>query len=93
MIPVCTFLLLSIQAPQLPWPALKGAGPTVLACMQRTSAKPVWGDFTARQLASLNRAESAAQGTWHSENEDWFKWQAGVVMNAFIRSRYAGNTS
>lgn len=67
------FILLfhSVQAPRLPWPALKGAGPTVLACVLRTSAKPVRGDFTARQLASLNQAESAAEGG-HCENEYWF---------------------
>lgn len=85
-------IFIFLQAPQLPWPALKGPGPTVLACTLQAAAKPVWEDFTARQPASLNPAESAAEGTWHSENQYSFNCQAGVMMDAFIRPRCAQNT-
>lgn len=51
------------QAPQLPWPALKGAGRITLACAHWRTASPVWEDFTAIQLASLRQADSAVEGT------------------------------
>lgn len=57
----------SLKAPQLLWPALKEAGQTARACVSRRTANPVWEDFTAIRLASLNRVDPAVGGTSDSD--------------------------
>lgn len=52
----------SLQAPQPLWPALKEAGQTAQACASRTTVNPVWEDFTATLLASLNPQDPAEGG-------------------------------
>lgn len=54
--------MLSFQAPQLLWPALKEAGQTAQACVSRTTANLVKEDFTASLLASLNLVDPAVAG-------------------------------
>lgn len=55
------------QAPQLLWRALREAGPTAQACVSRRTANPVWEDFTATLLASLNLLDFATRGTPNSD--------------------------
>lgn len=57
----------SLQAPQLPWPALKEAGQTAQACVSWRTANPVWEDFTATPPASLNLVDPAVGGTPNSD--------------------------
>lgn len=56
----------SLQAPLLPYPALKEAGQTAQACAARTTAGPVWGDFTVTLPASLHLVDPAEGGMPHS---------------------------
>lgn len=56
------FLLLSLQAPEPPKPALWEVCQTAQACIDQRIVKLVWGDFTVTLLASLSPAGSAVKG-------------------------------
>lgn len=59
----CFVLFFYTQAPQLLWPALKGAGRITRAWAHWRTASPVWEDFTVIQLASPRQVDSAVEGT------------------------------
>lgn len=76
-----------LQAPQLPWPALKEAGQTAQACVYRRTANPVWGGFTVTLPASLDLVDPAVGGT--TDSDELYKCILLVSLLLFKTSSFS----